>query len=189
MSKPEPVILPYGETWPQIDESAFIAPTAVVIGETKVHANASVFYNCVLRGDINSIEVGAGSNIQDLSMLHVDDGYPCIVGCDVTVGHNAILHGCVVEDGSLIGMGAIVLTGAVIGAGSIVAAGALVPEGMRVPAGSLVAGVPAKLKKELPAEVSRSLATWAHKYQKVARAFITGTAYRTGFIADKSETG
>lgn len=182
MSDYKPVILPYGDTWPEVHETAFIAPTAVLIGETTVHERASVFYNCVLRGDINHIVIGAGTNIQDLTMVHVDGGYPCLVGREVTVGHCAVLHGCVIEDRCLIGMGAVVMTGAVIGAESIIAAGAVVPEHMQVPPRSLVAGVPARVKKQLDAETVAGLPGWAHKYQKVARAYQTGTAFRAAFI-------
>lgn len=178
MSHTEPLIMPYGEFTPRIDPSSYIAPGAVIIGDVTIKANAGVYFNCVLRGDINHIEVGEGSNIQDLSVMHIDDAYPCIVGDEVTVGHRALLHGCVVEYGCLIGMGAIVLNGAVIGRGSIVAAGAVVPERMEVPPGSLVVGVPAVVKKQLGPRTSDSLRTWAHKYQKVARSFLTGRPFR-----------
>jgi len=135
-------------------------------------------FHCVIRGDINRIEIGAGSNIQDLSMLHVADDWPCIVGEWVTVGHCALLHGCVVEDACLIGMGARVLNGARIGRGSIVAAGAVVPERMQVPPGSLVAGVPAQIKRPLRPEEADPGRFWAEKYQKVAAAYRTGQAFR-----------
>lgn len=180
----QPLILPYGETAPQVAASAWIAPTAVLIGETVIGDNAAVLFQCVLRGDINRVEVGAGSNIQDLSMLHVADEWPCIVGKDVTVGHCVLLHGCVVEDGCLIGMGARVLNGAVIGRGSIVAAGAVVPEGMHVPPGSLVAGVPAVVKTQVqarhaaPGYEQAPGKFWAEKYRQVARAYLTGRPYR-----------
>jgi carbonic anhydrase/acetyltransferase-like protein (isoleucine patch superfamily) len=196
---PEPLILPYGDTVPQIDPSAWLAPGAVLIGETVIGAHATVLFNCVLRGDINRVEVGEGSNIQDLSMLHVADEWPCIVGREVTVGHCALLHGCVVEDGCLIGMGARVLNGAVIGRGSIVAAGSVVPEGLHVPPGSLVAGVPAVVKGPvtertlerlgareavaLGADMPEDLrglpgVAFARKYREVAKAFRTGRAFR-----------
>jgi carbonic anhydrase/acetyltransferase-like protein (isoleucine patch superfamily) len=174
----------YGAATPQIDTTAWVAPGAVLIGETVIGAHAAVLFNCVLRGDINRVEVGAGSNIQDLSMLHVADEWPCIVGRDVTVGHCVLLHGCVVEDGCLIGMGARVLNGAVIGQGSIVAAGAVVPEGMHVPPHNLAAGVPAVVKCAVQ---SRHCAPgyehapglfYAEKYQQVARAYITGRPFR-----------
>jgi carbonic anhydrase/acetyltransferase-like protein (isoleucine patch superfamily) len=183
----QPLIMTYGQFTPQIDASAYVAPGAVLIGDVTIAARAGVYFNCVLRGDINHIAVGEGSNIQDLSVLHVDDGYPCIVGSEVTVGHNAILHGCVVEDGCLIGMGSVVLTGAVIGRGSIVAAGAVVPERMVVPPGSLVAGVPGAVKKQIPKATSDSLAYWAQKYQKVARAFITGRPFRPNMNLEPDE--
>ena len=184
MSNHEPLIIACGDTSPAVHETAYIAPTAVLIGETVIGENASVFFNCVLRGDINRIEVGAGTNIQDLTMMHVDDGYPCIVGRDVTVGHSALLHGCVVEDGCLIGMGSVVLTGAVIGAGSIVAAGAVVPERMVVPPMSLVAGVPAVVKKQFSERTAASLKQWAYKYQKVSRAFMSGKHFRPNWDLD-----
>jgi carbonic anhydrase/acetyltransferase-like protein (isoleucine patch superfamily) len=195
----QPLILPYGDTVPMIDPSAWIAPGAVVIGDTHIGPNASVLFNCVLRGDIHRVEVGAGSNIQDLSMLHVADDWPCIIGREVTVGHCCTIHGCVIEDGCLIGMGATVLNGAVIGRGSIVAAGCVVSERMQVPPGSLVAGVPGVIKGEvtrgtlerigaldyvasdptIPADL-RGLpgVAFARKYRKVAEAFRSGKAYR-----------
>jgi carbonic anhydrase/acetyltransferase-like protein (isoleucine patch superfamily) len=145
----QPLILPYGGVVPNIDPSAWIAPGAVITGDCHIGPDATVLFNCVLRGDIQRIEVGAGSNIQDLSMLHVADDWPCIIGREVTVGHCCTIHGCVIEDGCLIGMGATVLNGARIGRGSIVAAGAVVPEGLQVPPGSLVAGVPAAIKGEV----------------------------------------
>ncbi|MGW3862846.1 gamma carbonic anhydrase family protein, partial [Streptomyces sp. NPDC005047] len=115
-------------------------------------AGASVWYGAVLRGDVERISVGADSNVQDNCTLHADPGFPVTVGERVSIGHNAVVHGATVEDDCLIGMGATVLNGAVIGAGSLVAAQALVPQGMRVPPGSLVAGVPAKVRRELTEE-------------------------------------
>src|SRR5689334_1016114 len=142
---------------PKVDQEAFVSPTSVVIGEVTLHAGASVWYGAVLRGDVEKIAVGASSNIQDNCTLHVDPGFPITVGERVSVGHNAVLHGATVEDDCLIGMGATVLNGAVIGAGSLVAAQALVPQGMRVPPGSLVAGVPAKVKRPLTEEERQGL--------------------------------
>lgn len=137
---------------PAIDPEAFAAPTSVVMGDVAVAAGASVWYQTVLRGDCGPITIGAGSNIQDNCTVHSDPGFPVTVGERVSVGHNAILHGCTVEDDVLVGMGATVLNGAHIGAGSLIAAQALVPQGMRVPPGSLVAGVPAKVRRELTQE-------------------------------------
>lgn len=137
---------------PTIDGEAFVAPTASVIGDVTLHAGASLWYGAVARGDVERISVGAQSNIQDNCTLHADPGFPVTIGERVSVGHNAVVHGATVEDDCLIGMGATVLNGAVIGAGSLVAAQALVPQGMRVPPGSLVAGVPAKVRRELTEE-------------------------------------
>jgi carbonic anhydrase/acetyltransferase-like protein (isoleucine patch superfamily) len=134
---------------PELDPSAFVAAGAVIVGDVRLAAGSSVWYNAVLRAEAEPIVLGAGSNLQDTVVCHVDSGYPVTVGRNVSVGHGAILHGCTVEDDSLIGMAATVLNGAVIGAGSLVAAGAVVLEGTVVPPGSLVAGVPAKVRREL----------------------------------------
>lgn len=137
---------------PEIDPAAYAAPTSVVLGRVSLGAGASAWYHAVLRGDCESITIGAGSNIQDNCSVHADPGFPVVVGEGVSVGHNAVLHGCVIEDGVLVGMGATVLNGARVGAGSLVAAQALVPQGMQVPPGSLVAGVPARVRRELTEE-------------------------------------
>lgn len=147
---------------PTIHPSAFIAPTASVMGRVTIGADASVWYGAVLRGDLEAIEIGDETNIQDLTMVHADPGAPCRIGKRVGVGHRAILHGCTVEDLCLIGMGSIILNGACIGGGSVVAAGALVPEGMLVPPGSLVMGVPGRIVRPVDDALSRRVAgTWA----------------------------
>ncbi|MFD9283553.1 gamma carbonic anhydrase family protein [Streptomyces mirabilis] len=151
------LIMGIGGKDPQVDPEAFTAPMSVVIGDVTLHAGASVWYGAVLRADFGPIVIGADSNIQDNCTLHVDPGFPITVGERVSVGHNAVLHGATVEDDCLIGMGATVLNGAVIGAGSLVAAQALVPQGMQVPPGSLVAGVPAKVKRPLTEEERQGL--------------------------------
>ncbi|TFC04839.1 gamma carbonic anhydrase family protein [Cryobacterium adonitolivorans] len=139
---------------PHVAESAFVAAGAVLVGNVSLAEHASVWYNAVLRAEAEPIRIGVGSNLQDNVSCHVDGGYPLIVGRDVSVGHGAVLHGCTVEDGALIGMAATVLNGAVIGAGSLVAAGCVVLEGTIVPPGSLVAGVPGKVRRELtPGEI------------------------------------
>jgi len=143
------MIASYKGVFPRIAESAFIAASADLIGEVEIAADASIWYQVVLRGDIGPIRVGKHSNIQDGSVLHSMAGVPVTVGEWVTVGHRAILHGCTVEDHCLVGMGAIVLNGARVGAGSIVAAGALVLEDTVIPPGSLYVGVPAKLRRAL----------------------------------------
>jgi len=134
---------------PQVDADAWVAPNATLIGQVRIHPRASVFYGAVLRADRDLIELGEGSNLQDNVTVHGDPGRPTIVGRGVSVGHNAVLHGCTVEDDCLIGMSATVLNGAVIGRESMVAAGTVVLEGTVVPPRSLVAGVPGKVRREL----------------------------------------
>ncbi|TJZ59214.1 gamma carbonic anhydrase family protein [Streptomyces piniterrae] len=153
---------------PTIDPAAFTAPTSVVLGDVTMAAGSSVWYHAVLRADCGPIVLGADSNIQDNCTVHVDPGFPVTVGERVSVGHNAVLHGCTVEDDVLVGMGATVLNGAHIGAGSLVAAQALVPQGMRVPPGSLVAGVPAKVKRELTDEEREVIRLNAAMYLELA---------------------
>ncbi|MFE1774589.1 gamma carbonic anhydrase family protein [Streptomyces sp. NPDC059008] len=153
---------------PSIDQAAFTAPTSVVLGEVTLAAGASIWYHAVLRADCGPIVLGADSNIQDNCTVHVDPGFPVTVGERVSVGHNAVLHGCTVEDDVLIGMGATVLNGAHIGAGSLIAAQALVPQAMRVPPGSLVAGVPAKVKRELTDEERELIKVNAAMYLELA---------------------
>jgi carbonic anhydrase/acetyltransferase-like protein (isoleucine patch superfamily) len=152
-----------------VDPTAWVAPGAIVTGAVTLRPYSSIQFNCVARGDVNRIEVGEGSNVQDLTMLHVADDWPCLIGAEVTVGHSAIVHGCVVEDGCLIGMGATVLNGAVIGRGSIVAAGAVVPEGMVVPPGSLVAGIPAVVKAQVSARHIAAEAAEMHEVPQELR--------------------
>ncbi|WP_371498036.1 gamma carbonic anhydrase family protein [Kitasatospora sp. NBC_00374] len=148
----EPLIVAVAGRVPDVDPTAFVAPNAVVVGSVTVAARASVWYGAVLRGDAESISVGADTNIQDNCTVHSDLGFPAVLGERISVGHNAVLHGCTVEDDVLVGMSATVLNGARIGAGSLIAAGAVVPQGMQVPPGSLVAGVPARVKRELTEE-------------------------------------
>jgi carbonic anhydrase/acetyltransferase-like protein (isoleucine patch superfamily) len=137
---------------PTVDATAFVAPNATLIGRVTLAADASVFYGSVLRGDTDSISIGAGSNVQDNVSMHTDAGLQLTVGAGVSIGHGAVVHGCVIEDDCLIGMGATILNRAVIGTGSLVAAGAVVLEDTVIPPGSLVAGVPAKVRRELTDE-------------------------------------
>ncbi|MFE1177368.1 gamma carbonic anhydrase family protein [Streptomyces sp. NPDC058773] len=162
------LISPVGGKEPKVDQKAFTAPTSVVLGEVTMGPGASVWYHTVLRADCGPIVLGADSNVQDNCTVHVDPGFPVTVGKRVSVGHNAVLHGCTVEDDVLIGMGATVLNGAHIGAGSLIAAQALVPQGMQVPPGSLVAGVPAKIKRELTDEERESIKLNAAMYLELA---------------------
>ena len=145
----EPLIRPIGGHVPQLHDESWVAPNAAVLGQVSLAARASIWYGVTLRAEFEPIEIGEGSNIQDGCTVHVDPGFPARIGAGVSVGHNAVLHGCTVEDGALVGMGAIVLNGARIGAGSLVAAGTVVPQGFVVPPGSMIAGVPGKIRREL----------------------------------------
>jgi carbonic anhydrase/acetyltransferase-like protein (isoleucine patch superfamily) len=150
---------------PNLDPTAFVAAGARVVGGVVLGEGSSVWYNAVLRADGDTITVGAGSNLQDNVSVHVDPGHPVLIGRDVSVGHNAVVHGCTIGDGSLIGMGSVVLSGAVIGDGCLVAAGAVVLEGTVVPPGSLAAGVPAKVRRELTDEERAGIVRNAETYR------------------------
>ncbi|MES0884933.1 gamma carbonic anhydrase family protein [Roseibium sp. SCP14] len=143
----------------------WIAPDARVIGQVTLEPGVSIWWGSVLRGDNEPITIGAGSNLQEHCVCHVDPGYPLVIGSNCTIGHKAMLHGCNIGDGSLIGMGATVLNGARIGRNCLLGAGALVTEGMDVPDGSLVIGMPAKVKRSLSDEAIASLARSAEKYR------------------------
>ena len=165
-------IIPFEDSEPRVHPGAFIAPTAVLIGDVTVEDGASVWFGAVLRGDFNSIVVGAGTSIQDNSVLHVESGkHPLTVGNYVTVGHSAVLHGCTIEDDCIIGIGAIVLNGAVVGKGSVIAAGALVSEGAQIPPGSLAMGVPAKVKREVTAQEQERFRTNAEHYIELRQVY------------------
>ena len=148
-----------GNKIPQVSDAAWIAPNATIIGDVRLAANTSVWWNCVLRGDNDPIVIGANSNIQDGSILHTDEGIPLTIGRDVTVGHMVMLHGCTIGDGSLIGMGSIVLNSAVIGKNCLIGAGALIPEGKVIPDNSLVVGSPGRVVHELS---EKHIARMAH---------------------------
>ncbi len=154
---------------PVVDDSGYIADGARLVGQVTLHSEVGIWFNAVLRADMASITIGERSNIQDNVTCHVDYEKPLIVGKGVSVGHNAVLHGCTVEDDCLIGMSATVMNGAVIGRGSLVAAGALVTEGTIIPPGSLVAGVPAKVRRALsPEEIDGVIANAEHYRQRIA---------------------
>ena len=153
---------------PQIDDSAFVAAGAQVIGDVILKADSSVWYNTVARADINQIMIGERTNIQDNSVIHLENDQGVVVGNDVTVGHNAIIHGCTIGDGALIGMGAIIMNGAVIGKGAVVGAGAVVKENMIVGDYELVVGVPGKIIKTLPTSTYDANVKWAKKYVQLA---------------------
>jgi len=149
---------------PALGQGVYLASTAVVLGDVTLGDHSSVWYNAVLRGDINRIAVGHHSNIQDNAVLHLADEFPCLVGNWVTVGHSAVVHACTVGDESLIGMGAIVLDGAEIGPQCLIGAHALVKQFAKIPAGSLVLGSPAKVVRALSTEERAGLKVWAQKY-------------------------
>lgn len=162
--------IPIGGHAPRTSEALFVAPNATVAGDVDLGAGSSIWYTTVLRGDSSSIRVGARSNLQDGVVVHADADFPATIGAGVSVGHRAVVHGCTIGDDCLIGMGAVVLNGARIGAGSLVAAGAVVSEGVEIPPRSLVAGVPAKVKRELSDEQVARLKVNAEHYLELARA-------------------
>ena len=153
---------------PQIHETAYIAEGAQVIGDVILKADSSIWYNTVCRADINQIVIGERTNIQDNSVIHLENDQGVLVENDVTVGHNAIIHGCSIADGALIGMGAIIMNGAVIGKGAVIGAGAVIKEDMVIPDLSLVVGVPGKIVKTLSPETYDENVKWAAKYVKLA---------------------
>ena len=156
---------------PQIHPTAQIARNAIVVGQVSLGEETSVWYGAVLRGDINRIEIGPRSNLQDGAIVHVSDEFPAVVGELVTIGHAAVIHACTVGNEVLVGMGAIVLDGAEIGARSIVGAQALVTTGLKVPPGSLVLGSPAKVVRQLSPAEQAGIRRWALKYVEVARHY------------------
>ena len=160
---------------PELDDTAFVADGARIVGAVSLGPGASVWYNAVLRGDSSPIVIGPGSNVQDNVSIHVDAGHPVVVGSQVSIGHNAVVHGCTIGDGSLIGMGAVVLSGAVIGEGCLIAGGAVVLGGTEVPPGSLVAGVPAKVRRALSDDERASLVANAAIYLEHAATHVRAT--------------
>ncbi|QTF92120.1 gamma carbonic anhydrase family protein [Halomonas sp. BM-2019] len=162
-------IYQYGEHRPEIQDDVYVAETADVIGQVTLKAGASVWYQAVLRGDTDHLEVGEHSNIQDGAVLHADPGFPLRVGKGVTVGHQAMLHGCTIGDGSLVGIQAVILNGAVIGENCLVAAGAVVKEGAEFPPNSLIVGAPAKVLRELSPEAIEGLKKNAAGYVERGR--------------------
>ncbi len=159
--------------FPVVSEGSFIDSSAQVIGDVQIGAQSSVWMNAVLRGDVHSIRVGARSNVQDNAVLHGQRGvWPVVVGDGVTIGHGAIVHGCVLENDVLVGMGAVIMNGARVGAGSIIAAGAVVTEGAQIPAGSLVAGVPGKVRRVLGDADLELIRTYAQNYVEYTAMYL-----------------
>jgi carbonic anhydrase/acetyltransferase-like protein (isoleucine patch superfamily) len=157
---------------PQLAQGAWVAESAEVIGNVELHQDVSIWPKVVIRGDNDLIQIGQGSNVQDASVLHADPGYPLIIGKHVTVGHQVMLHGCQIGDGSLIGIGAVILNGAKIGKNCLVGAGALVTEGKEFPDGSMILGTPAKAVKELNSEQIAGINDIAGRYVNNAQRYI-----------------
>ena len=155
-----------GENW--------VAPNATIIGDVTLEKNSSIWFNAVLRGDIENIYIGEGSNVQECSVLHTDLGFPLNIGKDVTIGHKVMLHGCTIGDGSLIGINSVVLNGAKIGKGCLIGANALITEGMEVPDGSLVLGSPGRIKGELSEDQQQGLILSAKHYVENGKRFKEG---------------
>ncbi|MEM9205710.1 MAG: gamma carbonic anhydrase family protein [Pseudomonadota bacterium] len=162
------------ETTPSIGSTAWTAPDAIVLGNISLLKETSVWFGAVLRGDNEPITIGDRSNIQDLTVIHTDPGFPVHVGADCTIGHRAILHGCTIGEGSLVGMGAIILNGASVGSGCLIGAGALITEGKTIPDNSLVIGSPGKIVRTLSAEEREGLIQSAARYVANAARFRTG---------------
>ncbi|MDT2004734.1 gamma carbonic anhydrase family protein [Rhodococcus opacus] len=162
-----------------IADDVWIAPNATVVGTVQIRSEVGIWYGAVARGDADRIEIGERTNIQDGCVLHADPGFPLVIGTGVSVGHNAILHGCTIDDGVLVGMGATVMNGARVGAGTLIAAGALIPEGMEVPPGTLVAGIPGKVRRALTTQELAAIRTNADTYAqaRVRHAAATGAGY------------
>src|SRR5688500_1821475 len=159
------MLRPFRSIYPTVHESAFVDQSAQVIGDVHIGAESSVWMNVVIRGDVHYIRIGARTNIQDGTIVHVmRETHPTVIGGDVTIGHGAVVHGCTIEDRCLIGMGAVVLNGCRVGTGSIVAAGSVLPEGMVVPPGSMVMGVPARVRRPLTMEGDTSIKWYADNY-------------------------
>lgn len=156
---------------PTLGEAVFVAPGAILRGDVSIGDHSSIWFNAVLRADINFIRIGHHSNIQDNCVLHLSDDFPCVIGNYVTVGHGAIVHACTVGDGSLVGMGSTILDGAVIGEGALVGANSLVPLGMKVPPGSVVFGNPARIVRALSPEEQGVIRGYAEKYVRAAQFY------------------
>jgi len=158
----------------EVDPTAYVAPSAVLLGHVRIGPQSSIWPTTVLRGDYSEIEIGSSTNLQDVAIVHGDDGFPCRLGDRVTVGHRAVVHASVVEDDCLVAMGAILLTGVRVGAGSFIGAGAVVPEGTTIPPGSLVLGVPGRIVRPVGEDLRERIRQSADNYVEYARAYREG---------------
>jgi carbonic anhydrase/acetyltransferase-like protein (isoleucine patch superfamily) len=163
---------------PRVAVDAWLAPTATLIGDVEIASGASVWFGAVLRGDFGQIRIGPGSAVQDNAVLHCAANLPTLVGANVIVGHMAMLEGCVIEDGALVGMGAIVLQGALVGAGAMIAAGSVVGERSEIPSGTLAAGAPARVKKDLAGASAAWVQSAAREYQELVERYRPGARLR-----------
>ena len=166
------LILPHHGVWPTIDETAFIAPTATVIGDTVIGPESGIWFGCTVRGDVNEIRIGARTNIQDGTVIHVTtNGHGTYIGDEVTIGHMVLLHACTVESRAFIGMHACLMDGVVVETGAMVAAGALVTPGKRVPSGQLWAGSPAKYRRDITEQEKAFFPVSVDRYAGLARDY------------------
>lgn len=173
------MIVPFKKTMPKVHPEAFIAPSASVIGRVNVAKGANIWYGAVVRGDINRIEIGSGTNVQDNAVLHVERDKPCLVKSGVTIGHQATVHACTVHEGALIGIGARVLNGAVVGRYTLVGAGSLVLEGTELPPYSLAVGSPCRVIRRLTPKEIQALKESARNYQALAKEYRNNTLPHT----------
>lgn len=167
-------ILPFEQHRPTVDDTAFIAPSASVIGWVEVAAEVSIMFGAVIRGDREIIQIGSGSNLQDNAVIHADPGFPVSIGRGVSIGHLACVHGAVIDDDVIVGMGATILNGARVGSGSIIAAGAVVKEGQVIPPASLVAGVPGEVRRETTEDERAQIRANAQTYRELGRSYRAG---------------
>ncbi|MEP7349104.1 MAG: gamma carbonic anhydrase family protein [Sphingorhabdus sp.] len=183
IARPDVTILSINGKTPQIDDSAFIAPGCRIIGDVTIGPESSIWYNCVIRAEVNRVVIGARSNIQDGSVVHCDgpmpgvpDGYPTIIGDDVLVGHNVMIHGCVLEDRAFVGLSATIMNGAVVEGDAMLAAGAMLTQGKRVPARQLWAGSPARFVRELDDDTIRGMRIGVAQYVENAKEHMAALA-------------
>ncbi len=169
----------YKTNTPRIHPSVFVAPSAQIIGNVRIGKDSSIWFQTVIRGDLDTIAIGEKTNIQDLCMCHADEGIPLTIGNGITIGHRSVMHGCTIEDGCLIGMGAVIMNHAVIGQGSVIAAGAVVLEKTVIPPCSLVTGSPGRVKKtyENPEQLAENIHAMSESYLESARSFLSPSAF------------
>lgn len=161
-----------GEKAPQVAEGVFVAPNATIIGQVTIDAEASVWFGAVIRGDVDRISIGSGTNVQDCAVIHCDEGFPTSVGREVTIGHSCIIHGCSIGDNCLIGMGSTILNGAKIGENCLVGAGSLITEGKEFPPGSVIMGRPARVVREVGEAELAMLRRGAENYRRNSQRYL-----------------